>query len=39
MLSCVLAVISSMKPEVVTENVNKDGTRLEPVYFGCKCAI
>ena len=42
MLSCVLAVgfcFSSVKPEVVTDNVNKDGARLEPVYFGCKCAL
>ena len=40
MLSCVLAVrfcFSSVKPEVVTDNVNQDGARLDPVYFGCKC--
>ena len=42
MLFCVLAVrfcFSSVKPEVVTDNVNKDGARLEPIYFGCKCAF
>ena len=42
MLCCVLAVrfcFSSVKPEVVTDNVNKDGTRLESVYFGCKCVF
>ena len=34
MLSCVLVVrfcFSSVKPEVVTDNVNKDGERLDPV--------
>ena len=42
MLSCVLAVkfcISSVKLEVVTDNINKDGARFEAVYFGCKCAF
>ena len=36
MLFCVLAVrfcFSSVKPEVVTDNVNKDGARLEPIFI------
>ena len=43
MLFCVLLAVrfcfSSVKPEVGTGNVNKDGDRLEPIYFGCKCAF
>ena len=36
MLSCVLAVrfcFFSMKPEVVIDNVNKNGAKLDPVYY------